>query len=281
MTKTRHYLEKKALSMIMCMKFCTMTSIILRIKSCLYQAPTPVTSEFDDVSSDADDEWGIIHYPNVQRTGCQSSHLRMETTFRNVQVSLVIVVAMSSHVPRLQRTRAKWTFNAIRPYSPIKFCFVQEPMFDVGFLTSSHFDAYVSDRLDFAARRYSEWVIGSRPRCAPSIVHTTMSPVPVQPSPRTCTTTPNKLKKTAKLPKPKQLKHPDELSTQQVPLKTSKPQNEDVHHHTKKKQINRMVKRMQPVKSRYMDYKHSATFLSRRLENQTRRHALQSSRHGP
>ena len=117
----------------------------------------------------------------------------METTFRGVQVSLLIVVAMSRHVPRLQRTRAKWTFHTTRPYSAIKFCFVQEPMFDVGFLTSSHFDAYVSDRLAFAARRYSEWIIGSRPSCGPSIVQTTTSasgnPVYVQSSPKTCTTT--------------------------------------------------------------------------------------------
>ena len=214
----------------------------------------------------------------------------METTFRGVQVSLLIVVTMSRHVPRLQRTRAKWTFHTTRPYSAIKFCFVQEPMFDVGFLTSSHFDAYVSDRLAFAARRYSEWIIGSRPSCGPSIVQTTTSvsgnPIYVQSSPKACTTMSKKAKKTAKLPRPKRLKNPLELSTQQVPPKPRKALDKDVHHHVKKIQLNRMVKKasmpwMQSIDARYMNYEQSATYCSKRLENQTRRRALQSSRYGP
>ncbi|KAI9918022.1 hypothetical protein PsorP6_012997 [Peronosclerospora sorghi] len=144
-----------------------MISSNLRLKLYLFQVPSYVAFESDD-----DDEWGILHYPTQKYR--QYSRFEMETTYRGVEVSLVIVVALSPNVSsHLQQTRATWAFNASKSYSLEALCVNQEAMFCVGFLTSSHFNAYVSDRMEFAARRYLEWSKGSRlgrtPRHALSI----------------------------------------------------------------------------------------------------------------
>ncbi|KAI9917602.1 hypothetical protein PsorP6_012953 [Peronosclerospora sorghi] len=124
-------------------------------------APQALVPSYVAFESDDDDEWGILHYPTQKYR--QYSRFEMETTYRGVEVSLVIVVALSPNVSsHLQQTRATWIFNASKSYSLEAFCVNQEPMFRVGFLTSSHFNAYVSDRMEFAARRYLEWTTGSR-----------------------------------------------------------------------------------------------------------------------
>ncbi|CAH0481473.1 unnamed protein product [Peronospora belbahrii] len=239
----------------------------------MHQMRTPI----DEVIGDVEDEWGIIHNPKFQRQQSRqsSSRIRMETTFRGVQVSLAIVAVQTPHVPphrRRQRIRAMWAFDAELLDSPTTYCFVQRPMLDVGFLTLAHFEAYVLDRLEFAAHRYSEWFIGSRPSSiVPMSIVASRCPVREKTITRTCNKAVKKIEKTTK------------LLTQHYSLHTSDSKDNDKHQCVK--QIQKMAKVSsvswtQPVDidPRYMNYEHSPAYRARRMENLARRNALQSSR---
>ncbi|CAI5722281.1 unnamed protein product [Hyaloperonospora brassicae] len=283
----------------MCLTLNSIVSSLLRRKkqSRSSQCATRVTSARDDDDDnnddDSDDEWGIVHRANVppRRVFLESSRLQMETACRGVRVSLVLVVTWPpSHVPfrlRLQQTRATWTFEAAAATmcSPYNTCrFVQKPMSDVGFVTSSLLDAYVSDRLERAARRHFEWTTGSR-------LGSTFSPLPhkvtsahahaaaitrkrvTHSTASTGTKASEPLSATAA-----------EVSTRHDPSQTGNCKDTERHRHVAqaKRPTGRLrTPRRRPLHktaSRYLLYKNTTAYLRRRTENLRRARALGSSR---
>ena len=257
----------------------------------LVRVSPPVTSsERDDASddtSDGDDEWGIVHRPDLQTRSFKSSHVRMETIIQGVRVSLLLVVtwpAKHGHLHlRLQRTRATWKFSTttLSPQTTT-LSFAQRPLFGVGFLTSSVFDAYVSDRLERATRRRLEWTRGSRLGSTLPLAHKVKhvhAPVATRKNSESS-------ESTCKTMAGKTLTGPAAVSIRHGQIPTSKLQDNKRRHHvvqTKRSTDRLKTSRIavQKIESRYLSYDKSPAYLTKRMENQMRLRALQSSRERP
>uniref|UniRef100_A0AAV1ULU6 Uncharacterized protein n=1 Tax=Peronospora matthiolae TaxID=2874970 RepID=A0AAV1ULU6_9STRA len=257
----------------------------------LVRVPAPPTSlERDDVSddtSDSDDEWGIVHRPDLQPRSFKSSHVRMETTFQGVRVSFVLVITWpANHGPlhlRLQRTRATWTFSTTTLSPQITtLSFAQRPMFGIGFLTSSVFDAYVSDRLERATRRQLEWTRGSRLGSTLPLAHKVQHAHDPVATRKNSESSESKCKTVAS----KTLTDAAAVSIQHDHIPTRELQDNKRRHHvvqTKRStdRLKTIRTAVQKIESRYLSYDKSPAYLTKRMENQIRRRASQFSRERP
>ncbi|GMF80175.1 unnamed protein product [Phytophthora fragariaefolia] len=238
-----------------------------------------------------DDEWGIVHNPSTKPHRPQSSHVQLNTTYRGIKVSLAVWVSASHRAPpglRLQRTRVAWAFLSVdgvsRPNLRLhcsSLRFVQVPVSTVGLVSLAQFDAYVTDRLDFAARRHDEWTKGSRLCWSPYLATVNASGISQPPdasdmkiSQQDATFTRN-----------------DETITilQTYAILMSKTTAEHPRQHNENQRHISQVScdemkgarqcRVQPpvAEARYMNYEQSISYTRRREANVERRRALQSA----
>jgi hypothetical protein len=204
--------------------------------------------------SDDSDEWGIIHAPHAEQS--RPSKVQLVATVHDVDVTLTLAVSARCRSPpglRIQRVRATWAFSAATESTlcsrrPLQFA--QAPMFAVDLVTLAQFEAYVADRLDVAARRHDQYIMGSRLCWAPqlSIGASATNAGPVKSS------TP-RLVNTAD---PPVASHPEQATV---------------------KPAKRPRARLASVKPRYLNYEQSASYSSKRKANIERRRALQSAQH--
>ncbi|GMF11421.1 unnamed protein product [Phytophthora lilii] len=131
----------------------------------------------DAGKTDESDEWGIVEAAVVQQFRPIPSQVRLTSTAHGVTVSLALSVASCHRASpnlRIQRTCATWYFSVNsgghRSVNSYQCYAAQPPMFAIGLVTSTLFDAYVADRLEVAAHCHAERLNGSKLRWSPHLL---------------------------------------------------------------------------------------------------------------
>ncbi|KAG2954097.1 hypothetical protein PC129_g24505, partial [Phytophthora cactorum] len=206
-------------------------------------------SRLDD--EDNENEQVVIVHSLSSQPNTRTSRVRFITTVDDIRVSLTLMVtACRSGLNSLQQATATWAFSAAHK-RPQRFVgLVQAPTHAVSFVTSSLFEAYAADRLQFAARRHAEWTTGSKLGWTPRVVSGT----------------------TAAAIK--------ELESK-VPTRSQRHDEKHVTGYvTKKRAKMYRLQRKTNIHPRYLDYEQTPAYSSKRQENLARRQALESNQHG-
>ncbi|KAG2761010.1 hypothetical protein Pcac1_g27081 [Phytophthora cactorum] len=215
---------------------------------CICSAPA-AASRLDD--EDNENEQVVIVHSLSSQPNTRTSRVRFITTVDDIRVSLTLMVtACRSGLNSLQQATATWAFSAAHK-RPQRFVgLVQAPTHAVSFVTSSLFEAYAADRLQFAARRHAEWTTGSKLGWTPRVVSGT----------------------TAAAIK--------ELESK-VPTRSQRHDEKHVTGYvTKKRAKMYRLQRKTNIHPRYLDYEQTPAYSSKRQENLARRQALESNQHG-